>query len=149
MYVVRKVNDIHEEFVVENIKGEIELSLPVNIAIDTVLASYNRLRKILGEAQENLRQKPECSEYQEYYGKVFVELLKVIFGEEGCTRLLECYENKYDKLLSDVAPFIVECIQPQMHAAMIARAERYKALSKQVNHAQHQSKKLGINRWFK
>lgn len=144
MYVVRKVNDIHEEFVVENIKGEIELSLPVNISIDTVLASYNRLRKILGEAQEKLRQKPECSEYQEYYGKVFVELLKVIFGEEGCTRLLECYENKYDKLLSDVAPFIVECIQPQMETAMAARAEHYKSLSQQAKRAH-----LRAQRWFK
>ena len=129
MYVVRKVNDIHEEFVVENIKGEIELSLPVNISIDTVLASYNRLRKILGEAQEKLRQKPECIEYQEYYGKVFVELLKVVFGEDGCAKLLECYENKYDKLLSDVSPFIVERINPQINAAMTARSEKYRRLA--------------------
>lgn len=129
MYVVRKVNDIHEEFVVENTSGKVELNLPVNIVIDDVLASYNRLRRLLGEAQEKLRQDPECSEYQEYYGKVFVELLKVVFGEDGCAKLLECYENKYDKLLSDVAPFIVECINPQINAAMAARGEKYRHLA--------------------
>lgn len=129
MYKVRKVSDIHEEFVVENTAGEVELSLPVNIAIDDVLASYNRLRRLLGEAQEKLRQDPDCGEYQEYYGKVFVELLKVVFGESGCAKLLECYENKRDKLLSDVAPFIVDCINPQMSAAMTARAEKYRRLA--------------------
>lgn len=129
MYVVRKVNDIHEEFVVEGTSGKVELNLPVNIVIDDVLASYNRLRRLLGEAQEKLRQDPECSEYQEYYGKVFVELLKVVFGEDGCAKLLECYENKYDKLLSDVAPFIVECINPQINAAMAARGEKYRRLA--------------------
>lgn len=132
MYVVRKSSDIHEEFVVEDTSGKRLLSLPVNIVIDDVLASYNRLRRILGEAQEKLRQDPTKSEYQEYYGKVFVELLKVVFGENGCARLLECYENKYDKLLSDVAPFIVECINPQMEAAMKARAEKYRALTKKT-----------------
>lgn len=129
MYKVRKVSDIHDEFVVENIAGEEELRLPVNIVIDDVLASYNRLRRLLGEAQEKLRQDSECSEYREYYGKVFVELLKVVFGESGCAKLLECYENKYDKLLSDVAPFIVDCINPQMSAAMTARAEKYRRLA--------------------
>lgn len=129
MYVVRKVNDIHEDFVVENAKGEAELRLPVNLSTDDVLAPYNRLRRLLGEAQEKLRQDPECSEYQEYYCKVFVELLKVVFGEDGCAQLLECYENKYDKLLSDVAPFIVECINPQIAAAMTARSEKYRRLA--------------------
>lgn len=129
MYVVRKVNDIHEEFVVEGMSGKVELSLSVNIAIDDVLASYNRLRRLLGEAQEKLRHDSECIEYQEYYGKVFVELLKVVFGEDGCAKLLECYENKYDKLLSDVAPFIVERINPQINAAMTARSEKYRRLA--------------------
>lgn len=129
MYVVRKVNDIHEEFVVEGMSGKVELSLPVNIVIDDVLASYNRLRRLLGETQEKLRQDPECSEYQEYYGKVFVDLLKVVFGEDGCAKLLECYEQKYDKLLSDVAPFIVECINPQITAAMTARSKKYRRLA--------------------
>lgn len=129
MYKVRKVSDIHEEFVVENESGETILTLLVNIVIDDILTSYNRLRRLLGEAQEKLRKDPECTEYQEYYGKVFVELLKVIFGVDGCKELLECYENKYDKLLSDTAPFIVECINPKISAAMQARAEQYRRLA--------------------
>ena len=129
MYKVRKASDIHEEFVVENESGETILTLLVNIVIDDILASYNRLRRLLGEAQEKLRKDPECTEYQEYYGKVFVELLKVIFGADGCKELLECYENKYDKLLADTAPFIVECINPKISAAMQARAEQYRRLA--------------------
>lgn len=130
MYKVRKVSDIHDEFVVENIAGEEELHLPVNIVVNDVLARYNRLRRLLGEAQEKLRQDPNCNEYQEYYGTIFVEILKIVFGEYGATQLLENYENKYERLLSDVAPFIVDVINPQMEAAMKARAEKYRRLNK-------------------
>lgn len=130
MYKIRKTSDIREELVIENAGGNEELTLQVNMVIDDVLASYNRLRRLLGEAQEKLRRDPGCSEYQEYYGVVFVELLKVIFGKDGCEKLLACYENKYDKLLSDVAPFIVERINPQIEAAMKARADKYRRLKK-------------------
>ena len=130
MYKVRKVSDIHDEFVVENIAGEEELRLPVDIVIEDVLARYNRLRRLLGEAQEKLRQDHDCSEYQEYYGTIFVEILKIVFGESGAAQLLENYENKYERLLSDVAPFIVDVINPQMEAAMKARAEKYRRLNK-------------------
>lgn len=130
MYKVRKVSDIHDEFVVENIAGEEELHLPVNIVVNDVLARYNRLRRLLGEAQEKLRQDPNCSEYQEYYGTIFVEILKIVFGESGAAQLLENYENKYERLLSDVAPFIVDVINPQMAVAMKARAEKYRRLNK-------------------
>lgn len=130
MYKVRKASDIHDELVIENSSGEVELRLPVNIVINDVLARYNRLRRLLGEAQEKLRTMPESEECQSYYGTIFVEILKVVFGEEGCAKLLANYENKYEKLLSDVAPFIVDVINPQMEAAMKARAEKYRRLNK-------------------
>ena len=130
MYTIRKVSDIHDELVIENSSGEVELRLPVNIVINDVLARYNRLRRLLGEAQEKLRTMPESEECQSYYGTIFVEILKVVFGEEGCAKLLANYENKYEKLLSDVAPFIVDVINPKMEAAMKARAEKYRRLNK-------------------
>lgn len=130
MYTIRKVSDIRDELVIENSSGDVELRLPVNIVIDDVLARYNRLRRLLGEAQEKLRIMPESEECQSYYGTIFVEILKVVFGEEGCTKLLANYENKYEKLLSDVAPFIVDVINPRMDAAMKARTEKYRRLNK-------------------
>lgn len=130
MYTIRKVSDIHDELVIENSIGEVELRLPVNINIEDVLARYNRLRRLLSEAQEKLRQDPNCDQYQTYYGTIFVEILKIVFGEEGCAKLLANYENKYEKLLSDVAPFIVDAINPKMEAAMKSRAEKYRRLNK-------------------
>ena len=130
MYTIRKVSDIHDELVIENSSGEVELRLPVDINIEDVLARYNRLRRLLGEAQEKLRTMPESEECQSYYGTIFVEILKVVFGEEGCAKLLANYENKYEKLLSDVAPFIVDEINPKIDAAMKARAEKYRRLNK-------------------
>lgn len=128
MYTIRKVSDIHDELVIENSSGEVELRLPVNIVINDVLARYNRLRRLLGEAEEKLRKMPDSEECQSYYGAVFVEILKVIFGEEGCAKLLANYENKYERLLSDVSPFIVDAVNPRMDAAMKARAEKYRRL---------------------
>lgn len=145
MYVIHKSpSDITEELVVKGKPGEADLVLPVHLKVDDVLVSYNRLRQLLREAQEKLQEAPGSDEQRTAYGRVIVEFFALIFGQDGARRLLEFYADHYDEMLVDVAPFIVECIQPQMEAAMAARVERYKSLSQQANRAQRRTK-----RWFK
>lgn len=132
MYIIQKKCTIHDELVIQDANGKTQLTLPVNLVVEDILASYNRLRRILGEAQEMLGEHPHSDECRAYYGKVVVEFFNIIFGEEGCRRLLEAYAGKYDAMLCDVAPFIVDSIQPQIHAAMLQRAEKYRELVKQA-----------------
>lgn len=132
MYVIQKKCTIQDELIIQNANGEAQLTLTVNLVVDDILSSYNRLRRILGEAQEMLRKKPDSDECRAYYGKVVVEFFNIIFGKDGCRQLLESYAGKYDEMLCDVAPFIVDSILPQINAAMAQRAEKYRALVKQA-----------------
>ena len=130
MYAITRRNAIHEELTVQNLKGETELTIPVNLRVDDVLAQYNRLRRMLGEAQENLKKDPLSESTQAAYGTVIIGFFELIFGSEGCKKLLDYYENRYGEMLSDVAPFVVDVIQPQMEAAMKERANRYRDIAK-------------------
>lgn len=132
MYVIQKSTNIHEELIVQLGNNTPDLHLKVDLDIDDVLQNYNRLRRILGEAQELLQKSPENEEYKIYYGKVLVEFFTIIFGSNGVEKILQVYENKYDQMLIDIAPFIVDCIQPQINKAMQLRIEKYKALSRKA-----------------
>lgn len=130
MYTVTKRNAIEEELTIQNLKGEAELTLCVSLHVDDILAQYNRLRRILGEAQENLSKDPTSEEALTGYGAAVVAFFELIFGADGCQKLLDYYKGRYGDMLSDVAPFVVDVIQPQVNKAMKERAARYKAIAK-------------------
>ncbi|WP_282146817.1 hypothetical protein [Ruthenibacterium lactatiformans] len=125
MYTVTRKNEIHEELAIKNLKGETELVLPVDLHIDSILAQYNRVRRILGEAQHEARQHPTDEKTLEAYGAAVVALFEVIFGSDGTKKLTDYYNGRWSEMLEDVAPFVVECIQPQVEYAMKARAKAY------------------------
>ena len=58
MYTVQRKQTINDELVINDSKGEEALRLPVKLYIDDILAQYNRLRAMLGEAQHNLQSNP-------------------------------------------------------------------------------------------
>lgn len=129
MYTVQRSRTISEELEVKNLDGTSTI-LPVRLCVDEALASYNRLRRILGEAQEKLKNDPDNEQLQAYYGKAVTELFTIVFGQEGAARLLEIYENRPEEMLGDVAPFLVDVVQPQFELAMAERAKKYRRLTK-------------------
>lgn len=127
---IQRKQTIEDELIIENSKGEEALRLPVKLHVDAILADYNRQRKLLGEFQYKVAEDPMSEEALTALGMCIVSFFKLIFGEEGGEKLLDFYENRYTEMLEDVAPYVVEVIQPQIDAAMRQRAERYKKLSK-------------------
>ena len=127
---IQRKQTIEDELIIENSKGEETLRLPVKLHVDAILADYNRQRKLLGEFQYKVAEDPMSEEALMALGMCIVSFFKLIFGEEGGEKLLDFYENRYTEMLEDVAPYVVEVIQPQIDAAMRQRAERYKKLSK-------------------
>ena len=128
MYTVTRKNEIHEELAIKNLKGETELVLSVYLRVDEVLSQYNRIRRILGEAQHELSKNPTGEVTLVAFGKAVIALFSLVFGEEGTKKLLEYYGNGYSEMLQDVAPFIADVINPQIEAAMKARANTYKRM---------------------
>jgi len=128
-YVVQNRHEIHDELCIQNLKGEDVLVLPVTLRVDDVLAQYNRLRRILGEAQHAVMQNPEDEAALASYGTVVIALFEVIFGADGVKKLTDYYGERYGEMLEDVAPFIVDRIQPQFEVAMKARIKNYRKLA--------------------
>ena len=143
MYIAKNIHTIHEEFGVQNAKGEVELCLPVHLHIDDILKQYNQLRTLLGNAQTDLQNAPDDETKLVAFGAVVVELMKLIFGPEGTEKLLSYYEDRPMDVLQDVAPFLVEVIHPQMQAAMQARVESYnRAAAKLSNSTKSFNKRI-------
>lgn len=130
MYKVQRKQTIEDELVIENSKGEEALRLPVKLYVDDVLGQYNRLRRMLGEAQYNAEQNPTDDKTLTALGMTVMALFSLIFGEEGAHKLEKYYENRWTEMLQDVAPFVSECINPQMDTAMRQRADRFRSMSK-------------------
>lgn len=130
MYKVQRKQTIEDELVIENSKGEEALRLPVKLYVDDVLGQYNRLRRMLGEAQYNAEQNPTDDKTLTALGMTVMALFSLIFGEEGAQKLEKYYENRWTEMLQDVAPFVSECINPQIDAAMRQRADRFRSMSK-------------------
>lgn len=130
MYKAKRKQTIEDELVIENSKGEEALRLPVKLHVDDVLAQYNRLRMILGEAQHNAQEDPTDEKAVTMLGCAIIALFKLIFGEDGGQKLVDYYEERYTEMLADVAPFVTEVINPQMQAAMMERAKRFRKLAK-------------------
>lgn len=130
MYKVKRKQTIEDELIIENSKGEEALRLPVKLHVDDVLAQYNRLRMILGEAQHNAQEDPTDEKAVTMLGCSIIALFKLIFGEDGGQKLVDYYEDRYTEMLADVAPFVTEVINPQMQAAMMERTKRFRQLAK-------------------
>ena len=132
MYKVQRKQTIEDELVIENSKGEEALRLPVRLYVDDVLGQYNRLRRMLGEAQYNAGKNPTDDKALAALGMTVMALFSLIFGEKGAQELEKYYENRWTEMLQDVAPFVSECINPQIDAAMRQRAERFRSISKPI-----------------
>ena len=136
MYTVQRKQTINDELVINDSKGEEALRLPVKLYIDDILAQYNRLRAMLGEAQHNLQTNPTDEVALTSYGLVLTEFFSLIFGREGCNKRLAFYGGnnpgkcRWTEILTDVPPFIADVINPQVQAAMKERAERFRRLSR-------------------
>lgn len=132
MYKIQRKQTIKDELVICGRTGEEELVLQVNLRVDDVIAQYNRLRCLLGEAQMELQKDPNDEVCLAKYGYTVLALFEVVFGSEGAQKLVDYYENRYTEMLEDVAPFIVDRIQPQMSAAMKERAAKFQKIAKKI-----------------
>lgn len=125
-YKIKRKNVLCEELVIEAAGGRPELRLPVEMTIDQTLAQFNRLRRMLGELQAKAEKNPFDDAVISKLGIVIVAFFELIFGKDGCKKLVDYYENNYTEMLEDVAPFIVDVVIPQMNLAMEERVNKYR-----------------------
>lgn len=124
MYTVKRSNNqIKTEMKVVDTDNQ-EYIMHVNLHVEDVLAQYNNLRRLLGEAERQVKEQPNEDSYQQL-ANVIVSLIRLIFGDEQTSKLIDIYENRNLELLFDVVPFITSEIQPAINKAVEERAKAY------------------------
>lgn len=130
MYVVKQKKHIVEELRLQNERETLDLK--VDLWIDDVFHKYNKIRLMLGEAQHDLQENPTSEKAQASYGSVLVAFFSLIFGAENTEKMLQFYDGRYSDLLEDVAPFIVDVIQPQVQAAAQEKVKNLRNMAKRA-----------------
>lgn len=125
MYTIKKnSNRIKEDLEIENDKGE-KTIFKVDVSFDKIAKKYHELRAMMASYEKELQKDEDSKEAFEKYIEVFVELMRLFFGDEEAKRLIEYYDEDYTDLLLDIAPFIVNVVQPKVHTQMSEKAKQY------------------------
>lgn len=108
-------------------------TLNVELNVDQILSGYNRAQYSIAAAQKAAvlaKNGEDMEKAEEMMGEAVLSLFEVVFGEEQTKEILRIYNNRTIEMLSDIAPFITEVIQPRIAEAQQRIADRYKQVSK-------------------
>ena len=126
MYQVKRKNHISEQLQLVHANGDVACTIDVEINVDKIGAKINKAYELVGIAQLEL-QKDETSEAAvEAFGEAVLALFNVIFGEEGCEKIIDFYGSKdaWAEMLIDLFPFINDEIIPKVREASEARKKQ-------------------------
>ena len=108
-------------------------TLNVELNVDQILREYNKAQYSIAAAQKAAvlaKNGEDMEKAEEMMGEAVLSLFEVVFGEEQTTDILQIYNNRTIEMLSDIAPFITEVIQPRIVEAQQRIADRYKQVNK-------------------
>ena len=128
MYQIQRKNRIKEQLQLCHANGDIACTLDVDINVDRMTAQISKAYDQLGKAQNELMKDRTSETLIEEYGKAVVLVLTAIFGEDGCKKILDFYEDNYTECLLDILPFVSGEIMPKIREASKARKEQLQAL---------------------
>ena len=131
MYQIQRKNRIKEQLQLCHANGDIACTLDVDINVDRMTAQISKAYDQLGKAQNELMKDRNSDKLIEEYGKAVVLVLTAIFGEDGCKKILDFYEDNYTECLLDILPFVSGEIMPKIREASQARKEQLEALMKE------------------
>ena len=131
MYQIQRKNRIKEQLQLCHANGDIACTLDVDINVDRMTAQISKAYDQLGKAQNELMKDRTSEKLIEEYGKAVVLVLTAIFGEDGCKKILDFYEDNYTECLLDILPFVSGEIMPKIREASQARKEQLEALMKE------------------
>lgn len=129
MYQVKRQNRIKETVQLCHADGTVAEEINVDLNVDTIAARMNKAYEMLGMAQNQL-QADSSPVNAETFGKAVIAVFEVVFGEDGCKRILDFYENSYTEMLLDLFPFINDEIMPKIRAASAQRKNQLVELAK-------------------
>ena len=113
-------------------QGNICHTLQVRLDVDSCFVRVSQARKNIIACEQELK-KNDTPQAHEHYGAALCELFSAIFGDDGCDKILEHYDNRYTEMLLDILPYLITDIYPRFDELSMARVKQMVNLKSSVD----------------
>ena len=124
MYQLEKNVPFEDDIELLDESGKVVRTIHVSICMDKLLGRYNETVNALKAAEIAIDPKDEQS--LEAYGKIVMQLLRLIFGADA-DLILAHYEGRYLEMLDNIMPYIFHTIGPELRKLSRQRMDALKA----------------------
>ena len=124
MYQLKKSAPFEDDIELLDESGKVVRTIHISLCMNKLLGRYNETVNALKAAEIAIDQKDEQS--LEAYGKIVMQLLRLIFGADADV-ILAHYEGRYLEMLDNIMPYIFHTIGPELRKLSRQRMDALKA----------------------
>lgn len=124
MYQLKKDVPFEDDIELLDESGKVVRTIHVSLCMNKLLGRYNETVNALKAAEIAIAPKDEQS--LEAYGKIVMQLLRLIFGADADV-ILAHYEGRYLEMLDNIMPYIFHTIGPELRKLSRQRMDALKA----------------------
>ena len=124
MYQLKKNVPFEDDIELLDESGKVVHTIHISLCLDKLLGRYNETVNALKAAEVAIDPKDEQS--LEAYGKIVMQLLRLIFGADADV-ILAHYEGRYLEMLDNIMPYIFHTIGPELRKLSRQRMDALKA----------------------
>ena len=124
MYQLKKDVPFEDDIELLDESGKVVRTIHVSLCMNKLLGRYNETVNALKSAEIAIDPKDEQS--LEAYGKIVMQLLRLIFGANADV-ILAHYEGRYLEMLDNIMPYIFHTIGPELRKLSRQRMDALKA----------------------
>ena len=124
MYQLKKNAPFEDDIELLDESGKVVRTIHVSLCMNKLLGRYNETVNALKAAEIAIDPKDEQS--LEAYGKIVMQLLRLIFGADADV-ILAHYEGRYLEMLDNIMPYIFHTIGPELRKLSRQRMDALKA----------------------
>ena len=124
MYQLKKDVPFEDDIELLDESGKVVRTIHISLCMNKLLGRYNETVNALKAAEIAIDPKDEQS--LEAYGKIVMQLLRLIFGADADV-ILAHYEGRYLEMLDNIMPYIFHTIGPELRKLSRQRMDALKA----------------------
>ena len=124
MYQLKKNVPFEDDIELLDESGKVVRTIHVSLCMNKLLGRYNETVNALKAAEIAIDPKDEQS--LEAYGKIVMQLLRLIFGADADV-ILAHYDGRYLEMLDNIMPYIFHTIGPELRKLSRQRMDALKA----------------------
>ena len=124
MYQLKKSAPFEDDIELLDESGNVVRTIHISLCLDKLLGRYNETVNALKAAEIAIDPKDEQS--LEAYGKIVMQLLRLIFGADADV-ILAHYEGRYLEMLDNIMPYIFHTVGPELRKLSRQRMDALKA----------------------